>query len=206
MGSVKSCPHTLRSLDAGDGCGNGRLIAKRMKFQNEAVTAADAAATTKCETGESWADLNGSLQVAMSEPNVDGPIVDGPIVAVPIVAVPIVAGPTVAVPTVAVTIDAFAHGTQGCRVWNKNRGKELRTNIGLGQAVNLQTLFNSARKPAIRVAKAAGRSEIKLTCSKCALAVLSPTLVMPYWQDEEKRKDALRDALAGFLIGREEQG
>ena len=164
-----------------------------MKLQEEGITAPIAAAPTQCETVESPAVLNESPQVEMSEP----------IVAVPIAAVPIAAGPTVPV-----TNDGFGHSSPGCLIWHKNIGKPLRTKIGLGPSVNLQDLFNSARKGAIRVARKAGRNETKLTCSKCALATLSDALVMPNGSDgnEKERKDALRNALAAFLVAREVQG
>jgi hypothetical protein len=199
-----------------------------MRLQEEGITAPIAAAPTQCETVESPAVRNESPQVEMSEPIVAEPIaavpiaavpiVAEPIAAVPIAAVPIVAEPIAAVPiaavpiaagpTVPVTNDGFGHSSHGCLFWHKTIGKPLCTKIGLGPSVNLQDLFNSARKGAIRAARKAGRNETKLTCSKCALATLSDTLVMPNGSDgdEKKRKDALRNALAAFLVAREVQG
>jgi hypothetical protein len=195
IGSARSCqcPRTLQYLDAGDGGPNERQIPKRIKFQDEVGNTSIAAAPTQGETVRSPGDLNESPHVEMS---------------VPIGTATIAAGPIVAVTTVPVTIDGFGHSSHGCPIWHKNIGKPLLTHIGLGPSVNLQDVFNSARKPAIRIAKKAGRNETKLTCSKCALATLSHTLVMPHGSDgdEKKRKDALRNALATFLVGREVQG
>ena len=196
MASTKSCPPAIKDSDA-DGSPNSILNPKRMKLHDEVGNAPIAAAPTQGETVGSPGDLNESPHVEMSVP----------IAAVPIAAVPIAAVPIAAVPIVPVTIDdLFGHSTQGCPIWHKNNGKPLLTRIGLGPTVILQNLVDSARKPAIRTAQKAGRKETKLTCSKCALATLSHTLVMPNGSDGDERKVALRNALAAFLVAREVQG
>ena len=199
MALPRSCPREIKDSDAGDDSPNSFLNPKRMKFHAEVGNAPIAAATTQCKTVGSPGDLSESPHVEMSVP----------IDAVPIAAVPIAAGPIVAVPNVPVTIDdLFGHSTQGCRTWRKNIGQPLCTHIGLGPSVNLQDLVNSARKRAIRIAKIAGRNETKLTCSKCALATLSRTLVMPHGSDgdEKTRERTLRNELDAFLVAREVQG
>ncbi len=186
MASTRSCPPAIKDSDA-DGSPNSFLNPKRMKSHDEVGNAAIAAATTQGETVGSPGDLSESPHVEMS---------------VPIAAVPIAAVPIVAVPN----DDLFGHSTQGCPIWHKNNGNPLLTHIGLGPTVNIQDFVDSARKLAIRTAKKAGRKETKLTCSKCALATLSHTLVMPNGSDGDERKAALRNALAAFLVAREVQG
>ena len=103
---------------------------------------------------------------------------------------------------IAATNDPFKHGSQQCPFWVAGRKKELRGRIGLEPNAKIQEVFDHARKPALHIAKAAGRKGTKLTCSKCALVAVSKGLVT---SDGDDRTTALRLGLMEFLKGREAQ-